>query len=119
MNIDSNRIINNVESFTTNNPEHKMSRFSMLIHHKCLGLNIFDLYDENDSEKFKPALLDFLTLREHIMKAENEEVLVSLSMKSFNEAALHFLAPLGLSIYEAKSVFETLKNEEFLTVSFN
>ena len=109
MNIDSNRITKNIEDFKTKNPDSIISRFSMLIHHKCLDLDIFDLYEEQDSEKFKPALIDFLTLREHITKAENEEVLVGLSMKSFNEAAVTFLAPLGLSIFEAKHVFEILK----------
>jgi ferredoxin-fold anticodon binding domain-containing protein len=114
--IEKERVEQNIEKYLKLNPTKNISKFIMLIHHKCVGLNIFDLYE---GEKMNEAVLDFLTLREHIVKAENNEVLVQLSLKSENIEAKKFLEPLGLSIYEAKNIFDKLFEEDFLIVEFN
>lgn len=113
--IDESRITKNIEDYKTNNPEKTISNFIMLLHHKCLNIDIFNLYEDRD---IKPAVIDFLTLREHIVKAENNEALINLSFSSENAEAKKFLEPLGISIYEAKSIFNKLKEEEFLIVDF-
>ena len=119
MQIDPQRILNNFKNFKEKNPETSIPKSILLIYKKCIGEDIFDLYEGEDHEKFKPAVFDFLKLREQITKCENGEALVTLSMKSSNEESKQFLSPLGISIFEAKEVFKTLKQEEFFAVSFN
>ena len=119
MQIDQQRVLTNLKSFKEKYPEKLIPRSILLIYKKCIGEDIFDLYEGEDHLKFKPAVIDFLNLRELITKCENGEVLVTLSMKGSNEESKEFLSPLGLSIFEARKVFETLKQEEFFNVSFN
>jgi hypothetical protein len=119
MQIDPERVLNNLQSFQNKHPATSIPKSILLIYKKCIGEDIFDLYEGESHEKFKPAVIDFLNLREQITQCENGEALVTLSMKSCNESAKEFLSPIGLSIYEVKKVFNTLKQEEFFAVSFN
>lgn len=119
MQIDKQRVLNNFQSFKEKYPEKLIPRSILLIYKKCIGEDIFELYEGENHQKFKPAVIDFLELRENITKCENGEVLVTLSIKGSNEESKQFLSPLGLSIFEAKHVFNNLKQEEFFTVSFN
>lgn len=119
MQIDPQRLLNNLQKFKEKNPNTSIPKSILLIYKKCIGEDVFDLYEGEDYEKFKPAVFDFLQLREQITKCENGEALVTLSMKSCNEESKKFLSPLGISIFEAKAVFNILKQEEFFAVSFN